>query len=429
MRPPQNGRRVIIVGTGIAGMTAAYLLNRAYDIQVFEAGDYIGGHTATVQVQEGERTIPVDTGFIVCNPAAYPGLMRLFDEIGAETQESCMSFSVADQVTGFEYGSRTLNNTFAQRRNAINPAFWHFILDYFRFNREGAAAIDDPAYADHTLGDFVREKRYSPQFVRHFIIPATSAIWSTPYRFAYEYPVQALFRFYRNHGMLGSKRTKWRSVVGGSQAYVPKLTASYRDRIHLRNGATAVRRTEAGVVVRLADGSECEADHVVLATHSDQALALLTDPTPAERAVLADIPYQANEVVLHTDARFMPRTRRAWESWNYLVYASEKAGQDDYPVTMTYWMNLLQDLGALGVRQDYFVTVNPQQPPDPAKVIRRFVYHHPQYDFKAIRAQGQLPEINGADRVHFCGAWCRYGFHEDGLQSGVTVAANLGVTW
>lgn len=430
------GKRVIIIGTGIAGMTAAYLLNRAYDIQVFESADYIGGHTNTMSVQEGNRTIPVDTGFIVCNPLAYPGLMRLFQEVGVETQQSLMSFSVSDRVTGFELGSRSLNNTFAQRRQLINPRFWKFILDFFRFNREAAEAMTDPKYANHTIGQFLQEKRYSGMFVHHFIIPATSAIWSTPYQFTYKYPAQSLFRFYRNHGLVGGQRTKWRTVTGGSQAYVPKVTASYRDRIHVNNGARSVRRTANGVTVSLMDGSQCEADHVVFACHSDQALALLEDPTPQEREILSNVPYLANDVILHTDPRLMPRNRRAWESWNYMLYTkytgadtSKHAAQDDQPVTLTYWMNCLQSLKKLGAQKDYFVTVNPQELIDPSKVIRKFVYHHPQYDFNTIRAQARLPEINGVKETHFCGAWCRYGFHEDGLQSAVTVAANLGIQW
>lgn len=418
--------RVIIIGTGIAGMVAAYLLNRKYDIQVFEAADYVGGHTNTESLTEDGRTIPVDTGFIVCNPLAYPGLMRLFDEIKVETRESLMSFSVADRTSGLEFGSRGLNNTFAQRAQLVNPRFWKFVLDYFRFNREAAAAMTDPSYANYTIGQFLAEKRYSGLFVHNFIIPATSAIWSTPYKFTYQYPAQSLFRFYRNHGLLGGQRTKWRTVIGGSQAYVPKLTASYKDRLHVNNGAVSARRTERGVVVKLADGSECEAEHVVFACHSDQALALLSDASADERAILGNIPYLANNVILHTDPRAMPRNKRAWESWNYLLYVKQDA---DQPVTLTYWMNMLQGLDQIGAKKDYFVTVNPQETIDPAKVIRKYVYHHPQYNFDTIKAQARLPEINGVRHTHFCGAWCRYGFHEDGLQSAVTVAANMGIVW
>ncbi|HRE49548.1 MAG TPA: FAD-dependent oxidoreductase, partial [Aggregatilineales bacterium] len=375
---------------------------------------------------EGDRDIPIDTGFIVFNPPAYPGLVRLFDELGVPSQLTWMSFSVSDQTNGFEYGSKTLNNTFAQRRNLINPRFWRFIIDYFRFNREANAAHNDPAYANHTLGQFVREKRYSPFLIREFIIPATSAIWSSPYKFTADYPAQSLFTFFRNHGMLGSERIRWKSVIGGSKVYAEKLTASFRDRISLNNGAEAVRRTATGVVVKLRDGSECEADQIVLATHSDQALRMLADASPAEQDVLGNIKYQPNEVVLHTDPRFMPHNKRAWESWNYLLY---QQGEDDYPVTMTYWMNMLQNLEGLGAKRDYFVTVNPQREIAPDAVIGRYTYHHPLYDFAAINAQKRLPEINGTNRVHFCGAWCRNGFHEDGLQSGVTVAKNLGISW
>jgi uncharacterized protein len=420
--------RVIVVGTGIAGMAAAYLLSRKYDVTVFEANDYIGGHTATKLVREGDREIPVDTGFIVYNPQVYPGLVRVFAELGVESQETCMSFSVSDRQTGFEYGSRTLNNTFAQRRNMVNPTFWRFIVDYMRFNREATAAMDDPRYASYTLGQFVKENKYSPFLIRQFIIPATSAIWSSPYQFTEQYPAQSLFRFYRNHGMLGAKRTKWRTVVGGSHAYIEKMTAPYKDRIHLSNGAVAARRTEKGVVVKLQDGAECEAEHVVFACHSDQANAILQDASPDERAVLGKVKYQPNDVVLHTDERMMPHTRRAWEAWNYFLHAPE-GGQTETPVTMTYWMNFLQNLDKVGAKPNYFTSVNPQEAIAPEKVIGRYVYAHPLYDFGTLEAQKLLPTINGANRAHFCGAWCRYGFHEDGFQSGVTVAKNLGVTW
>ncbi len=373
-------------------------------------------------MDDNGRPLPVDTGFIVYNPVTYPGLIRLFDELGVPTKASQMSFSVSDTRTGLEYGSATLDSFFAQRRNVFNPRFWGLIRSFLRFRQEGRAAITDPAYARYTLGQWLAEKHYGWLFVRDFMIPATSAIWSSPLKVVHDFPLQYLLGFYQNHGLFDPHRVRWQTVVGGSRIYVEKITAGFRDRIQVRNGALAIRRQADGIRVKLADGSESEFDQVVLATHSDQALRLLADATPAEREILGALLYQPNDVVFHTDTNLLPRRRRAWASWNYRVYSPG----DDQPVSMTYWMNSLQ---GLETEADYCVTVNANEPIREDRVIRHFVYDHPLYSFTSLAAQKRLPEINGLNRTHFCGAWCGYGFHEDGLQAAVKVAANLGVSW
>lgn len=412
---------IAVIGTGISGLMSAYLLQRAHTLEVFEANDYIGGHTNTITVPEGGRAVPVDTGFIVYNTATYPGLTRLFAELNVPSQESSMTFSLSCRATGLEFGSEAL---FAQTRNLFRPAYWRMLLEHVRFGREAEAALTDPHYARHTLGQFTQERKYSKDFVRYFVVPAASAIWSSPHAAIYDFPAQAFFRFYKNHGLLGvGNYLKWRTVTGGSQVYVQKLTAGFRDRIHLNSPVRAIQRCESGVTLRLADDTERHFDQVVIATHSDQALRLLADPSPTEQAVLGGLPYQPNTAVLHTDPSVMPRRRAAWSAWNYTLYT--RSGHDQ-PAALTYWMNALQSLEAT---QNYFVTINPAEPIDPAHIIRTIPYAHPLYTLASFEARQRLPEINGQRHTHFCGAYFTYGFHEDGLQSGVRVAEALGVHW
>lgn len=400
---------------------SAYLLQRAHTVEVFEANDYIGGHSNTIAVTEAGCTIPVDTGFIVYNTTTYPGLTRLFDELQVPTQASPMTFSLSCRATGLEFGSEAL---FAQARNLIRPAYWRMLLEQVRFGYEAEAALADGHYAGYTLGQFTRAKKYSDEFVRYFVIPAASAIWSSPHSAIYEFPAQAFFRFYKNHGLLGvGNYLPWRTVTGGSQVYVQKLTAGFWDKIHLNCPVRAVRREATGVSLRLADDTKRHFDQVVIATHSDQALRLLADPSPQEQAVLGGLPYQPNTAVLHTDPSVMPRRRSAWSAWNYTLYAG--SGHDQ-PAALTYWMNALQSLAA---RENYFVTLNPAEPIDPNRILRTFTYAHPLYTLDSFNARQRLPEINGQRHTHFCGAYFTYGFHEDGLQSGVRVAEALGVHW
>jgi len=413
--------KIAIIGAGISGLISAYLLNRAHDIEVFEADDQVGGHTHTVTVSDNGRPLPVDTGFIVYNTKTYPNLTRLFAELDVPTQWSTMSFSVGCRETGFEYGSEDL---FAQRRNLFNPDMWQMMGDFVRFGRDAKQAVAAPRYADHTLGQFAAEKGYSTAFQRYCLIPAASAIWSSPHSAIYDFPAQYFFHFYENHGLLGpGGGVRWRTVTGGSQVYVQKMTAGFRHKIHLNSGAKAVRRHESGVAVTLADGSERHFDHVVIATHSDQALRMLADPSPDETDILGKIPYEKNTAVLHTDASILPRSHRAWASWNYTLHAGE--GQDQ-PASLTYWMNSLQNLET---GTNYFVTINPNDAIDPKRIIKTIAYAHPVYSPESLKARRRMPTINGRRRTHFCGAYMGYGFHEDGMKAGLAVADRLGVTW
>jgi predicted NAD/FAD-binding protein len=405
-------------------LASAYFLHRAHDIEVFEKNDYIGGHTHTVEVSEHGRAIPVDTGFIVYNTTTYPNLTRLFAELGVPTQASSMSFSVSSPATGLEYNSDNLNGLFAARRNALNPGFWRMLRDYARFGPEARAVVEDSRYAGATLRDFVAEKQYSNEFLDYCLIPAASAIWSCPHSIIYDFPAQYLFRFYGNHGLLNLKSDiQWRTVTGGSREYVRRMVRGWRDRIHLNSGVQSVRRHAQGVTLTLAGGAQREFDHVVIATHSDQALRLLADPDPAERDILSHLRYQPNTAVLHTDTSVLPRHRRAWAAWNYITGPGRAA---DEPASLTYWMNSLQSLDAA---QDYCVTVNPVTPIRPEKIIRTLRYEHPIYSLEALAAQKRLPQISGQRRTHFAGAYFGYGFHEDGMRAGLNVARALGVDW
>ena len=416
--------KIAIIGTGIAGLGAAYLLNRIYDIELFEANDYIGGHTNTITVMDEGQPLNVDTGFIVYNTTTYPLLMRLFDELDVPTQPSNMSFSTSCRRTGFEYGSQIPMGLFARKRNLISPTFWQVITDYLRFGREGEVDRHNPRYQDYTLGEYVKEKGFSQSFVKYQLLPMTSAIWSSPQATIEDFPLVYLLNFYAHHGVLDRRKgVKWRTVTGGSQEYVTKLVQPFRHKIYLNSPVTAVKRYPNHVTLTLKDGSQHTYAHVVIATHSDQALRLLADATPTEQDILGKLPYEQNTAVLHTDENTLPRHRAAWASWNYTLGAD---GNQEQPASLTYWMNALQSLKS---NTNYCVTINPNDPIRPKHIIKTMQYAHPVYTMESLAAQRRLPEINGKNRTHFCGAYCGYGFHEDGLRSGVAAAAQLGVHW
>jgi uncharacterized protein len=400
--------KIAIVGSGIAGNVAAYHLHRDHDITVFEAGGHVGGHTHTHDIEHEGQRLAVDTGFIVCNDRTYPNFLALMSELGVELQESEMSFSV-QTATGLEYNGTTLNSLFAQRRNLVHPAFWRMIRDILRFNREAPWLLNS---ADDSLrlGDYLHDEGYSRQFVEHYILPMGAAIWSAGTETLRDFPARYFVRFFHNHGMLSvDDRPQWRTVRGGSARYVEKLTAGFRDRIRLRTPVQNVRRTPAGVFVKPV-GAEAERfDRVFFACHSDQALALLMDPHPSERAVLGAIRYQRNEVLLHTDTRVLPKRPLAWAAWNYHVIdrASER-------VAVTYHMNMLQ---RLQTRTPLLVSLNLSDRIDDSSVIRAMTYEHPVFTSEAVAAQARHADIDGADRVYFCGAYWRFGFHEDGVVS------------
>jgi predicted NAD/FAD-binding protein len=403
--------KIAIIGSGISGNVVARGLYQQHEIAVFEAGDHIGGHSHTHPVEVAGQRLAVDTGFIVYNNQTYPRYSRLLAELKVESRPTAMSFSVRNEVSGLEYSSASLNTLFAQRRNLLRPRFHRMCRDILRFNRHATRFLASHACQDTTLGEYVNQHDYSREFVEDYLVPMASAIWSAAPGDTGAMPARFLIGFFRNHGMLSvNDRPQWRTVCGGSQEYVARLVAPFRSRIHLRTPVAAVHRIGGRVQLRLGSGEPLHFDRVFFACHSDQALALLADASAAERAVLGAIPYQENEAVLHTDARLLPKQRRAWAAWNYHV-TRERAER----VCVTYNMNILQ---ALASPQAVCVTLNRSAAIDSAKVLRRLVYHHPVFTRAAVAAQARLPEINGAHHTYFCGAYWRNGFHEDGVVSG-----------
>lgn len=409
--------RIAVIGTGISGMTTAYLLHGAHDITVFEADDYIGGHTHTVDVAVDRKSYPVDTGFIVFNERTYPNFVRLLQRLGVPWQNSNMSFSVCCERTHLEYSPSSLDRLFAQRRNLLRPSFWWMVREIFSFRRRLSAMAALPATV--TLGEYLREKGYSQSFRDYFIIPMGAAIWSAePHRFE-EMPACMFARFFSNHGFLNVRdQPQWLVIQGGSREYTRVLTASFRDRVRLTCPVRSVRRLADGVEVEAVDGRSERFDHVIVATHSDQALRLLADPTEKEREILGAISYQENQVVLHTDESVLPRRRRVWASWNYRI---PRGPQD--ALTVTYDMNILQGLDA---ECEFCVTLNPTDKIDPERVLRHMVYSHPVYTPPALEAQRHHGEISGVNRIHYCGAYWGNGFHEDGVNSALAVCKYFG---
>jgi predicted NAD/FAD-binding protein len=408
--------KVAIIGTGIAGNVAAYKLHPEHDITVFEAGSYVGGHTNTVDVYENGRSIAVDTGFIVFNDRTYPNFINLLDEIGQESQPSEMSFSVRADTGALEYSGSSLNGLFAQRSNLLRPKFYRMIRDILRFNHEALSSVEQLNDA-RSVGDYLDENGYSQEFVNYYLVPMAAAIWSAEPVSVLDMPILFLVRFFANHGLLQIKdRPVWRVIKGGSRQYVNKLVAAHRDRIRLNTRVRSVRRTGNGVEIRTdAAGSE-RFDFVFFACHSDQALALLQDPTAAEREVLGAIRYQPNEAILHTDSALMPKRRHAWAAWNYHI--PEDMSRH---VAVTYNMNILQ---GLKTEKDYCVTLNCDEYIDPQRIIARVQYEHPIYSQEAVVAQNRQADLN-ADRTYYCGAYWRNGFHEDGVVSALSAVGHF----
>jgi predicted NAD/FAD-binding protein len=427
-------QRVAIVGSGIAGLGSAWFLHRAFDLTVFEAADYIGGHTHTVTVDDGGRAAPIDTGFMVFNHVTYPHLTRLFRLLDVPTKRTDMSFGVQHRSRGLEYCGSSLNHLFAQRRNLLRPSFYRMLLQIDRFNREALAALDDPALRQMSLDDYVRQRGYGEDFFQLYLIPMSSAVWSTPPEKMRRFPSATLLRFFHNHGFLGlHTQHPWWTVEGGAQRYVEKLTAPFRERIRLRTPVRGIRRLAGGGVEVTTDRDSARFDKVILACHAPASLALLgADATAEERWLLAAFQYQPNTVTLHTDESVMPRTRLAWSAWNYRLdpRAPEAAGGEPAAgppdVSTHYWMNRLQGVSE---RRNYFVSVEGARLLDPARTLHTFAEEHPLFDLAAAQAQPELAGLNASARgrteTYFAGAWQRYGFHEDGLLSAVNLASLL----
>jgi predicted NAD/FAD-binding protein len=401
--------KIAIIGTGIAGNVAARRLHREHDITVFEAGEHIGGHTHTHDILHEGRHYAIDTGFIVFNDWTYPNFIALLDELGVASRPTNMGFSSRCETTGIEYNGSSLNQLFAQRSNLFRPRFHGMIRDILRFNRESRDLID---HNDETLslGRYLEENNYGHLFIDNYIIPMGAAIWSTDPQQMLAFPACYFVRFFANHGLLNVRdRPQWRVIKGGSREYVKRLTAPFRDRIRLNHPVVAVKRLPSHVEVQTASGVTEHFDHLFVATHSDQALGMLADPSKLEQAILGAIPYQKNDVVLHTDTSLLPNRRRTWAAWNYL------RRQDSHRrVSVTYNMNILQGLQA---HDTFCVTLNDTHHIDPDKIIRRMQYDHPVYTTAGIAAQPRHREINGQHRTWYCGAYWRSGFHEDGVVS------------
>jgi uncharacterized protein len=415
-------KHVAVIGSGISGLTAAWLLSRRHRVTLYERAARLGGHTHTVRVDGPSGPVSLDTGFLVHNGRTYPNLVRLFAELGVATEPSDMSFSVSCPESGFEYSSRGLRGFFADRGNLLRRAHYRLLGDIVRFNREAPRVLAEPAMNAWTLGEYLRDGQYSDAFIGRYLAPMASAVWSAPLDSIDRFPVQTLVRFMQNHGMLsvGSHPT-WRVVAGGSQTYIPRLTAAITGGVETGAHLVAVGRDARGVELRFARRPPVRADEVVFACHGDQVLPLLADPTDAERDVFGAFTTTANDVWLHTDARALPSRAGARASWNYRL-----GGDGRMAPAVTYDLNRLQ--GLAGGTQ-YCVTLNPRRPLADGSVIARFAYRHPRMTAAAIRAQARWREVSGVGRTHYCGAYWRYGFHEDGLLSAMRVARDLGVPW
>ncbi|WP_339547515.1 NAD(P)/FAD-dependent oxidoreductase [Pseudomonas sp. RA_35y_Pfl2_P32] len=410
--------KIAIIGSGISGLTSAYLLNRTHEITLFEANDWIGGHTHTVQVTVNGQRHAVDTGFIVFNDWTYPHFIRLLETLGVRFKPTEMSFSVRDPDSGLEYNGNTLNSLFSQRRNLLSPRFWGMLRDILRFNREAQRDLAEQRIAAHTtLGEYLHSNGYGKRFTQHYIVPMGAAIWSMSLADMLSFPLQFFVRFFKNHGLLSvSNRPQWQVIEGGSSAYIAPLTASFAERIRLNCPVHRVERDEHGVTVHSKAGNE-RYDKVIFACHSDQALQLLAQPSRAEQSILGALPYAENDVVLHTDTRLLPDRKLAWASWNY------RLGGHGQQAAVTYNMNILQ-----GLQSDatLCVSLNQRAQIDPLKVLAQYTYAHPQYSLAAVAAQARWGELDGAQHTWYCGAYWANGFHEDGVVSALRVAHALG---
>ena len=414
--------KIAVIGSGISGLSCAHYLSVDHEVSVFEAGKQVGGHTATVDVQLGTCRYAVDTGFIVFNDWTYPNFIALMDELGVPSKATAMGFSVKDPQSGLEYSGTNLDTLFAQRRNLLSVPFISMIRDILRFNRESVADLDSGKVSQsETLGAYLERNRYGDKFTRQYLAAMGSAIWSADTQTILDFPVSFFLRFFKNHGLLSvSQRPQWRVIEGGSREYLRPLCARFSDRIYTGNSVAGIARNAGpGVLLKMADGQQLRFDEVVIATHSDQALAMLEEPGEAESDILGAIPYQSNDVVLHTDTLMLPKNKKTWSSWNYTL------GEDSGAAVVTYNMNILQGITA---PETLCVTLNNTDAINPHKILGRFQYDHPVFSLPGMAAQQRWTEINGVANTWFCGAYWNNGFHEDGVSSGLRVANALGVS-
>ena len=411
--------KIAIIGSGISGLTSAYLLNRNHDITVFEANDYIGGHTHTHNIKIKDKEYAVDTGFIVYNERTYPNFIKLLDTLGVERQLSTMGFSVKSASEDYEYAGESLNSLFAKRSNIFRLGFLRMLYEMYRFGKKSDSTglgLD----ASITLGTYLRSENYSNEFINYFIIPMGAAIWSTPANKVLDMPAYFFIKFFYNHGMLEIiNRPKWWVIKDGSSAYIKKIIKGFESKINLSSPIRTVSRLDNGIEIETANSKKpLMFDAVVFATHSDQALGMLKDPTEKEKDILSSIPYQKNEVLLHTDSSVLPKRKLAWASWNYQLDSNPES-----PVVLTYNMNILQSLDC---DETFCVTLNDHQSVDKSKVLKKITYHHPLFTVKGIEAQKRKLEISGVNNTYYCGAYWHNGFHEDGVASAIEVCKHFG---
>jgi predicted NAD/FAD-binding protein len=420
-QPSGSALKIAVIGTGISGLSAAWLLNKGHRVTVYEQADYVGGHSNTVQIDVAEKSMPVDTGFIVYNPLNYPNLVELFEHLNVPTKPSDMSFSVSIGNGNLEYSGTNLDGLLAQRRNLIRPRFLRMVKDLLRFYGQAQELTADDTLSGMGLGQFLRANRYSDAFLADHLMPMGAAIWSSSVEQMMQFPALSFLRFFNNHGLLQLKdRPEWRTVDGGSREYVKRLSESFAGNIHCGDRVIRVSRENGLATVATASGWSEKYDHVIFACHSDRALSLLAHPTAQEASVLGRINYQPNTAVLHTDVTLMPKRERAWASWNYLGTGNMAAEKQ---LCVTYWMNLLQ---SLPTQTPVLLTLNPIKTIAPNKILRTFEYDHPIFDTAAIEAQAELWTLQGHQNTWFCGAYFGSGFHEDGIQAGLAVAEMLG---
>jgi predicted NAD/FAD-binding protein len=421
--------RIAVIGTGIAGNAAAWSLSKRYPVTVYEREIRPGGHSHTVTIDYDGTPVAVDIGFIVYNELNYPDLTALFDHLDVETRESRMSFAVTADAGRFEWRGggdswwQMAAGLFAQPRNLLSPSYLGMLRDILAFNRRSVEDYAAGRLRGMSLGEYFRQRKFVPRLLSDYLAPMGAAIWSTPAREMLDFPAENFVAFFSNHCLLQYDRPVWRTVEGGSRNYVEKLTAPFRDRIRLGCAVTSIERKARGVVVTDSHGGSETYDHVVIASHSDQALKMLADADERERRVLGAIDYSPNTIYLHRDTRLMPRRRRVWAAWNFLRWPRQGTALND--VAVTYWMNELQNIDK---DKPLFVSLNPPFEPDPELTFGKYICEHPQYDAAAFAAQQWLEDIQGKRHTWFCGAWTGYGFHEDGIRSGLAVAEALGAT-
>lgn len=412
--------KLAIIGTGIAGMGCGHLLHKKYDLTIFEQDNYIGGHTNTVSVDEDGQPVYMDTGFMVFNFETYPNLCNLFKEINAPIKKTDMSFSVQHTQTGLEYCGSGLNGLFAQRKNIFNIKYIKMLTQITRFNKESIKVLDNPKFENYSLAEYIKENNYGDDMLWKYLIPMSSAVWSTPMDEMLDFPIVTLVRFFKNHGFLGlNTQHQWYTLENGSQSYRKLLIEPFKDRIQINNGAVKVKTEGGKAIVTTQDGKTHTFDKVIFASHADQTLKLLENPTADEKRLLSPFKYQKNIATVHTDESIMPKTRLTWSSWNYRI---ENKNGIQAPTTI-YWMNSLQGVSK---KKNYFVSIN-AIPGTVAKnkIIKEIDYEHPLFDVSTMQAQKELHKLNETGPLYYCGSYFKYGFHEDAYASAVNLCKNL----